>query len=203
MESVSETYMTIRNKTTSETTDIPVDFIINTCGFKANPLNEALALAKDAKGYFRIRDTLQSISYDHVFAIGDCAVLDTGYGATADSADSVGGTAGTAVLPKNAQVAESQGAFVAANIARLIKARKRNKESKLQRYSYSSAGEILALGANNASIVTLCGCLCLWGRLAAISRRFTYAVKMPSWTLVFASIWKALVYAVCVIFCCR
>ena len=55
---------------------LPADRVVWATGAAPTPLLPDLGLPLTGKGFLRIRDTLQVVDHDDVFAAGDCAVLD-------------------------------------------------------------------------------------------------------------------------------
>ena len=106
-----------------------------------------------------MKETLQSVSNDDVFVLGDCAKIE-------DMA-----------LPCTAQVAMQQANIVAKNImAKTLK----GEDSSLEKFRYLPLGEMLTLGASEAAIYGLGGLVELDGPLASAARRLVYAARMPT-----------------------
>ena len=53
----------------------PADRVVWATGAAPLPLLAELGLARDPSGFLEVRDTLQSVDRDEVFAVGDCAAL--------------------------------------------------------------------------------------------------------------------------------
>lgn len=139
---------------------VEADIVLCTAGSEQSPLVKRFSLKKNRSGRLLTRDTLQSVEYDNVFCLGDCAVIE------GDE------------LPGTAQVALQQAGTVAHNILQLQCHNAAG--NRLKSFKYFSLGEMLSLGTLDATISSLGGLVQLSGPLAAIGRRAIYAVRMPT-----------------------
>jgi selenide,water dikinase len=55
---------------------VPCDLAVWAAGGAPPPLLDASPLPREARGFVRVRETLQVVGHDDLFAVGDCAVLD-------------------------------------------------------------------------------------------------------------------------------
>jgi NADH dehydrogenase len=99
-------------------------------GVVANPLISELDVEKDAIGRIAVNQYMEVVGYPGVWAAGDCASFE----------DPKSGLS----VPPRAHIAARQAKVVAYNILAEI----RGTDKKL--YRYSSAAEVLSLGASNA-----------------------------------------------------
>ncbi|MBI4098882.1 MAG: NAD(P)/FAD-dependent oxidoreductase [Candidatus Magasanikbacteria bacterium] len=112
----------------------------------------------DERGRVRVNEFLRMMDDDHVFALGDCAVIaDTGMG----------------VVPQTAQAAVAEAKGVARNVRRLV----RKKEPVP--YRHSVRGELVPIG-NWFGIAEL-GPIRFTGRVAWLMRRGVFLLTMYSW----------------------
>lgn len=107
-----------------------MDFMIFAGGIEPNGLIYALNLQKNERGYIEVRDTLQTLEYDEVYAIGDSVNLRTKKGEP---------------LAPTADIAEQMGELCAENIKRDI------ASSSLKEHTISSRGILIALGRRYAT----------------------------------------------------
>lgn len=151
------------------------DLVLFTAGSEQSPIIKTLPLKKDRTGRIITKATLQTVDHDHVFALGDCGVIED------------------YPLPCTAQVALQQSGTVATNIVRRYQFMKKARTSsavssnseagpKLETFRYIPLGEMLTLGKLDGAITSLGGYVTLNGPLAAIGRRAIYAVRMPTTT---------------------
>jgi len=127
--------------------------VIWTAGVKPN-IPEISQDLKKMKGRLLVKKTLQLTNFDHIFVVGDIAIVQ-------DDFD----------LPITAQVAMQQGIHVAHNLVSLI------NQSNLHSFEFKDNGEMISLGIGEASISALG--FTLAGKLAFELRRLIYASKMP------------------------
>lgn len=150
--------------------EFPADLVIVTAGTSQSQFVKDLPLTKDANGRILTSDTLQSMDYPFVFAMGDCASID-GYR-----------------LPSTAQVAMQQADIVGKNVVDYLKMptiessgnNTQATTNDLKKFRFLNLGEMLTLGDTNAAITSLGGLVELSGPLAAIGRRAIYAYRMPT-----------------------
>ena len=145
---------------------IGADLVIATLGIQQSPLLDRFVPSPCSKdgdsGRLLVHDTLQSVSHDDVFALGDCSRIEG------------------VSLPCTAQVAMQQADIVSKNI--LMKRANEGAESTLplERFTYVPLGEMLTLGATEAAISGIGGLVELEGPLASAARRLVYAARMPT-----------------------
>mmetsp|Transcript_46528 Transcript_46528/g.129685 ORF Transcript_46528/g.129685 Transcript_46528/m.129685 type:complete len:462 (-) Transcript_46528:180-1565(-) len=153
------------NEDDSAATTLDADLVLWTAGSRPNAMLGGLAgVTCDAAGRLVVDNTLRVQSPEGraaggvVFALGDNAVLELG------------------PLPPNAQVAFQQSEYAAWNVWASL-----NDEKPLA-FRYTALGEMLTLGANDASVAGPQGleALKLSGPLAAAARRLVYAARMPT-----------------------
>ena len=108
---------------------LQTDFMIYAGGIEPNALVYSLELEKNAKGYIRTNEYLQTTNYEDVFAIGDCTTIFHHNKPLAPTAD----------------IAEQMGEIAAKNITNLI-----NKKA-LQSHKIQSRGILIALGRDYAA----------------------------------------------------
>ena len=118
--------VTASSVTLSQGEVFPTDFMIYAGGIEPNALVYTLDLEKNAKGYIKTEETLQTTQYKEVFAIGDCTTLFEKGKPLAPTAD----------------IAEQMGALCAKNITALI------EKKNLQKHTIKSRGTLIALGRN-------------------------------------------------------
>ena len=139
---------------------VEADLVIATLGIQQSPLLGKIEppLAKDPlSDRLLTKNTLQSLSRDDVYVLGDCAKIDG------------------VPLPSTAQVAMQQSDIVSKNIMRV------SQDAKdLEKFNYIPLGEMLTLGTSEAAIYGLGGLVELEGPLASAARRLVYAVRMPT-----------------------
>lgn len=144
--------------TTGET--MPTYTCVWAAGIAPNPLLEKIeGLPRDSKGYIDTEAGLRVRGTHNVWAVGDCAHVETpdgrGYGATA-------------------QNASREGTQVARNVLRAIRGEEPTP------FVYSDAGSIAALGCRTA-VAKVFG-IKIAGFLAWWLYRTVYVGKMPSWS---------------------
>ena len=136
---------------------IPVDIVLWTVGSKVSPALDALDLPRNHKRQFSIEPTLQVQDHPHIFALGDLA----------DGLDAEGHK-----VPTTAQSALQQADYAAWNIWASLTGR------PLLPFRYQHLGEMMTLGADNATLTGLG--IKLDGSLAHVARRLTYLYRMPT-----------------------
>jgi NADH:ubiquinone reductase (non-electrogenic) len=166
VKSVTNDFVVLTDRITEEDFNLPADLVIVTAGTEQTPFIRSLDLQKDAHGKIRTKKTLQSVDYDHIYALGDCAVVEG------------------ASYPATAQVAMQQSLTVAFNVVESIHhERRRNATSaplRLHEFTFINLGEMLSLGTTAATMSSLGGYLNISGPLAALARRVVYALRMPT-----------------------
>jgi len=106
-----------------------MDFMIFTGGIEPNGVVQKLNLSKSEAGFLEINEYLQSVDYEEVFIVGDCATV----------FDKEGNR-----LPPTADIAEQMGAFAAKNILN------KQKKKALEKHSIKQRGILIALGRKYA-----------------------------------------------------
>jgi NADH dehydrogenase len=147
---------------------VDADLVLFTAGSEQSPLIKALSLTKNKIGKIRVKPSLQSLDYEDVFALGDCAAIED------------------MSLPATAQVALQQSYTASANLLKRYRTQQKQAAGEkavaenLDSFRYIPLGEMLTLGTLDAAITSLGGWVTLSGPLAAIGRRAVYAVRMPT-----------------------
>jgi demethylphylloquinone reductase len=131
--------------------------VVWTGGVKMRPLIEDLDVEKNKRGLLSIKPTLQLVSHDNVFALGDIAYF-------ADATPTLAGTA---------QLAFQQASLAATNVRALISGK------KLQTKKFEELGEALSLGTERAAV--LAGGKAFGGALARQARFALYTSRLPTW----------------------
>jgi NADH dehydrogenase len=140
-----------------QTDIIPVDLVLWTVGNQISELIQKLPLQQNDRALLKIKPTLQTVEKDNIYALGDVA----------DCHDSDG-----SLLPATAQVAFQQADYCAWNLWASIVNR------PLLDFRYQPLGEMMTLGANNATISGLG--LQFDGYPAYIARRLIYLYRLPT-----------------------
>ena len=140
-----------------KTDTIPVDLVMWTVGNQVSKLIQNLPLQKNSKGLLKIKPTLQVADQDDIYALGDVA----------ECYDTDGN-----LLPPTAQVAFQQSDYCAWNLWASATNR------PLLSFRYQQLGEMMTLGADNASISGMG--LKLEGPFAYIARRLIYLYRLPT-----------------------
>ncbi|MEG3436889.1 NAD(P)/FAD-dependent oxidoreductase [Pannus brasiliensis CCIBt3594] len=135
---------------------LDADLVIWTAGTEARDWIAAIDRPKNDRGQLFVRPTLQLLDDPEVFAVGDIAEI---YG-------------GKQRIPATAQAAYQASAIVASNLVGAIEKR------SLKTYRYLHLGDMLTLGRKRA-LVSSFG-LNIGGRLADITRRFVYILRLPT-----------------------
>jgi len=183
---VTSTSVELTDRNTSETFTLPAHLVILTAGTEQTSFVRGLDLLKDPQGKILTRRTLQSLQHEHIYALGDCAVVQGDHN------------------PATAQVALQQAMTVASNVVESLRfsaqqescatprsAASTSTKPKLQEFAFFSLGEMVSLGDTQASMTSLGGWVNISGPLAAIGRRAVYAMRMPT----LRQTWVALVSA--------
>jgi NADH dehydrogenase len=140
-----------------QTDTIPVDLVLWTVGNQISELIQKLPLQQNDRALLKIKPTLQTVEKDNIYALGDVADCH-------DSDDNP--------LPATAQVAFQQADYCAWNLWASIVNR------PLLDFRYQPLGEMMTLGANNATISGLG--LQFDGYPAYIARRLIYLYRLPT-----------------------
>lgn len=135
---------------------LPAELVIWTAGTEAREWVAAIDHPKSDRDKLLTRPTLQLLEYPEVFAVGDLAEIYNGKQA----------------IPATAQAAYQASAIVARNLQASIAGR------SLKTYRYLHLGDMLTLG-RKAAIVSSFG-INITGKLADISRRFVYILRLPT-----------------------
>lgn len=142
------------------------DLIIATLGIQQSPLLTSIGPSSleidSASGRLLVHETLQSMSNDDIFALGDCSRI--------KGVD----------LASTAQVAMQQADIVTKNILLKSEVGRDETASALERFTYVPLGEMLTLGATEAAISGIGGLVEIDGPLASAARRLVYAARMPT-----------------------
>jgi len=126
-------------------------------GVRINPLVAQLDIQKTPRGLIQIGPTLQSVSHENVFAIGDTAQLD----------------GVSPVLAGTAQLAFQEATHAAHNIRALVKG------ERLLTKKFEELGEAVSLGTERAAV--LVEGKAFGGPLARQARFALYTSRMPTW----------------------
>jgi NADH dehydrogenase len=138
-------------------TQIPAAAVVWVGGVQINPLVKTLELEKTSRGLVSVLPTLQTVSHDNVFALGDIAYVP-------DAAPTLAGTA---------QLALQEAHLVARNIAALLEG------GKLETKHFEELGEAVSLGTERAAV--LAGGKAFGGQLARQARFAMYTSRLPTW----------------------
>jgi NADH dehydrogenase len=137
--------------------EIEVAGVVWAGGVRVSPLIENLAVEKTNRGLIVVNPTLQLVSRDHIFALGDVAFFP----------DAVPTLAGTA------QLALQQASLVARNVNAFLAG------EKLQTKHFEELGEAVSLGTERAAV--LAGGKAFGGPLARQARFALYTARLPTW----------------------
>jgi demethylphylloquinone reductase len=138
-------------------TSIPTAGVVWVAGVQVQPLVSELALEKTSRGLISIKPTLQTSSYESVFALGDIAYMP-------DAAPVLAGTA---------QLALQEARLAARNVRALLDG------EKLQTKHFEELGEVVSLGTERAAMLT--GGKAVGGHLARQARFALYTARLPTW----------------------
>jgi NADH dehydrogenase len=165
-----ETFDDVQYRTTNgDKESIRADVLIWTvAGATKKPRQIVKGLPVDGRGRVAVSPTCQVEGMEHVYAIGDGAVVKESPGSDDKGAASP--------YPATAQVAMQQAQVVAYNLQVDLE-----NKGVPKKFQYQSLGEMLSLGGDeDASISSLNGLFKLNGPLASTARRLVYAARMPT-----------------------
>ena len=131
--------------------------VVWTGGVKMRPLIENLQVEKSNRGLLLVRPTLQLMSHDNIFALGDVAVFP-------DASPTLAGTA---------QLAFQQASLAAKNVNAFVSG------SELQTKHFEELGEAISLGTERAAVLTQGKAF--GGALARQARFALYTSRLPTW----------------------
>ena len=126
-------------------------------GVKVNPVLDQLPVAKHGRGLLQVRQTLQLLDHENVFALGDIAYFP-------DASPILAGTA---------QLAFQEANLVADNVSSFLS----GKELKTRHFE--ELGETVSLGTERAAVLT--GGKAFGGALARQARFALYTARLPTW----------------------
>ncbi|MCU1267635.1 MAG: PndS [Acidobacteria bacterium] len=152
---VTEKSVTIEHDETE--TEIPAAGVVWVGGVQVNPLIKELKLEKNVRGLISVQPTLQTISYENVFALGDIAFVP-------DATPTLAGTA---------QLALQEARLAAQNVKALLSG------DHLQTKHFEELGEAVSLGTERAAV--LAGGKAFGGHLARQARFAMYTSRLPTW----------------------
>ena len=126
-------------------------------GVRVNPVLEQLPVAKHGRGLLQVRQTLQLLDHENVFALGDIAYFPDA----------------SAVLAGTAQLAFQEANLVADNVSAFLSAR------ELKTRHFEELGETVSLGTERAAVLT--EGKAFGGALARQARFALYTARLPTW----------------------
>lgn len=138
-------------------TEIETAAVVWTGGVRVNPIIERLSIEKNTRGLIMVEPTLQTRSYENVFALGDIAFYPSA----------------TATLAGTAQLAFQQASLAAGNVAAFLSG------AKLKSKHFEELGEAVSLGTERAAV--LAGGKAFGGPLARQARFALYTSRLPTW----------------------
>jgi NADH:ubiquinone reductase (non-electrogenic) len=138
-------------------TEIDTAAVVWVGGVRVNPVIENLQVEKTNRGLIVVRPTLQLLSHENVFALGDIAFYQ-------DAAPVLAGTA---------QLAYQQAGLAARNVKALLAG------DELQTKHFEELGEAVSLGTERAAV--LAGGKAFGGPLARQARFALYTARLPTW----------------------
>src|SRR6266850_7162899 len=138
-------------------TEIETAAVVWAGGVRVNPLVENLKVEKTNRGLILVRPTLQVISHDNVFALGDMAFFK-------DATPTLAGTA---------QLALQEAGLLAQNIKAFLAG------DELKTKHFEELGEAVSLGTEKAAV--LVGGKAFAGALARQARFALYTSRLPTW----------------------
>lgn len=138
-------------------TEIETAAVVWTGGVRVNPIIERLSIEKNTRGLIMVEPTLQTGSYENVFALGDIAFYPSA----------------TATLAGTAQLAFQQASLAAGNVAAFLSG------AKLKSKHFEELGEAVSLGTERAAV--LAGGKAFGGPLARQARFALYTSRLPTW----------------------
>jgi len=131
--------------------------VVWTGGVKMSPLIENLKVEKSKRGLLLVKPTLQLVSHENLFALGDVAVYP-------DASPTLAGTA---------QLAFQQASLAAKNVNAFVSG------SELQTKHFEELGEAISLGTERAAVLTQGKAF--GGALARQARFALYTSRLPTW----------------------
>jgi NADH dehydrogenase len=126
-------------------------------GVRVNPVLDQLSVAKHGRGLLQVRQTLQLLDHENVFALGDIAYFPDA----------------SPVLAGTAQLAFQEANLVADNVSSFLS----GKELKTRHFE--ELGETVSLGTERAAVLT--GGKAFGGALARQARFALYTARLPTW----------------------
>src|SRR5262245_26291804 len=126
-------------------------------GVRVNPILDQLPVAKHGRGLIKVRQTLQLLDHENIFALGDIAYFP-------DAAPVLAGTA---------QLAFQEADLVGHNITAFLSGR------ELKTRHFEELGETVSLGTERAAVLT--GGKAFGGALARQARFALYTARLPTW----------------------
>jgi NADH dehydrogenase len=138
-------------------TEIETAAVVWAGGVRMSPVVEALDIEKTERGLIRVKPTLQLLSHENVFALGDIAFFE-------DTTPTLAGTG---------QLALQEAALVARNIKAL------RHGAELHTKHFEELGEAVSLGTDRAAV--LAGGKAFGGPLARQARFALYTARLPTW----------------------
>jgi NADH dehydrogenase len=139
-----------------QTQDLPIDLVIWTAGTQSREWLSELDCQQTDQGKLLIHPTLQLLDYPEVLALGDIAQI----ASTRQN------------IPATAQAAFQQASCAAKNLKAMI------NSNRPKPFFYLHLGDMLTLGRRSA-IISSFG-INIDGRIADISRRFIYILRLPT-----------------------
>lgn len=139
-----------------QTKNLPMDLVIWTAGTQSRAWLRHLDCQQTEPGKLLIRPTLQLLDYPEVFALGDIAQI-------ASSRQNI---------PATAQAAFQEASCAAKNLKAILLG------NRLKPFFYLHLGDMLTLGRRSA-VISSFG-INIDGRIADISRRFIYILRLPT-----------------------
>lgn len=138
-------------------TEIDTAAVAWTGGVRVSPLIENLQVEKTKRGLILVKPTLQLLSHENVFALGDIAFFK-------DASPTLAGTA---------QLAFQEAGLLARNIKAFLAG------DELQTKHFAELGEAVSLGTERAAV--LAGGKVFGGPLARQARFALYTSRLPTW----------------------
>lgn len=142
--------------TEQQTQDLPIDLVIWTAGTQSREWLSELDCQQTDQGKLLIDPTLQLLDYPEVLALGDLAQM----------------VSTRQNIPATAQAAFQQASCAAKNLKAMILG------NRPKSFFYLHLGDMLTLGRRSA-IISSFG-INIDGRIADISRRFIYILRLPT-----------------------
>lgn len=138
-------------------TEIDTAAVVWVGGVRINPVIENLQVEKTKRGLIVVKPTLQLLSHENIFALGDIAFYK-------DAAPVLAGTA---------QLAYQQAGLAARNVKAFLAG------DELQTKHFEELGEAVSLGTERAAV--LAGGKAFGGPLARQARFALYTARLPTW----------------------